>query len=362
MLQIIRGNIVDLPINSSLSYYWCSGFMISGFLVIQIISGIILSLLYVADVNLSFPCIMELTNDSLFSWCVRYVHIWSVSFIFIVFSVHMGRALYYSSYTKVPVWNVGFILYLIMMVEAFLGYILPWHQMSYWAATVLTSVVQSIPFIGLKLYNFIVGGFSVTNVTLMRVFAAHVVLAFVIIGLSVVHLFYLHKTGSNNALFAPTGYTDAVYFHSYYTNKDFYCLMLLYFLCLFFIFYTPDLVLDAEAYLHADPLVTPASIKPEWYFLLYYAMLRSVSSKIGGLILVIVFLGVLWIPTSNYACCYFLSRQILFWLIVVLIILLSYLGGCHPEPPYVFISQLGSLLIVLALISYKFFWNFKSGF
>nr|YP_010372298.1 cytochrome b [Capsala martinieri]UOX29718.1 cytochrome b [Capsala martinieri] len=359
MLNIVRNNVLDLPTNASLSYYWCSGFMISGFLIVQIASGIILSLLYVADVNLSFPCVMELTNDSMFSWFVRYVHIWGVSFIFVVFCVHMGRALYYSSYTKVPVWNIGFILYLLMMVEAFLGYILPWHQMSYWAATVLTSVVQSVPLVGPKLYNFIVGGFSVTNVTLMRVFAAHVILAFVIIGLSGLHLFYLHKVGSNNPLFAPSGYTDVVHFHSYYTNKDFYCLMVMYGLCLFLIFYNPDMVLDAEAYLHADPLVTPASIKPEWYFLVYYAMLRSINSKIGGLVLVIIFLLVLWLPTNNYACCYHVSRQVLFWTIITNVILLSYLGACHPEPPYVFISQFSSILSVLCLFLYKFGWSYS---
>nr|YP_006460023.1 cytochrome b [Tetrancistrum nebulosi]ADN44059.1 cytochrome b [Tetrancistrum nebulosi] len=358
MLNLLRGNLLDLPTNSSLSYYWCSGFMISGFLVIQLVSGIILSLLYVADVNLSFPCVMEITNDSMFSWVVRYLHIWGVSFIFILFSVHMGRALYYSSYTKVPLWNVGFILYLLMMVEAFLGYILPWHQMSYWAATVLTSVVQSVPLIGGTLYTFIVGGFSVTNVTLVRVFAAHVVLAFIIVGASIIHLFYLHKVGSNNSLFLPSGYTDVVYFHSYYTNKDLFCLFSLVCLCFILIFVSPDLVLDVESYLQADPLVTPASIKPEWYFLFYYAMLRSVSSKIGGLILVIVFLFMLWLPTNNYSCNYFLARQGLYWVIVTQLLLLSYLGACAPEDPYVIISQVSSFISVFSLILYKGFWSY----
>lgn len=160
-------------------------------------------------------------------------------------------------------WNVGFILYLLMMVEAFLGYILPWHQMSYWAATVLTSVVQRVPVVGAKLYTFIVGGFSVTNVTLVRVFAAHVVLAFVIVGGAILHLFYLHKSGSNNRLFLSNGYRDVVHFHSYYTRKDVFCLLLLYTLCLGLMFLNPDWVLDVERYLHADPMVTPASIKPE---------------------------------------------------------------------------------------------------
>lgn len=180
-----------------------------------------------------------------------------------------------------------------MMVEAFLGYILPWHQMSYWAATVLTSVLGSVPFVGSVLYKFVVGGFSVTNVTLVRVFSAHVCLAFVIVGLSVIHLFYLHKRGSKNPLFVSGGYGDIVLFHSYFTNKDGFVLMFLLMLCCFFLLVCPDLVLDVESYIQADPMVTPVSIKPEWYFLAFYAMLRSIESKVGGLILVLVFLFVL---------------------------------------------------------------------
>nr|QJD07081.1 cytochrome b [Ancyrocephalus mogurndae] len=354
MLNLFRSNIVDLPTNSSLNYYWCSGFMISGFLALQIVSGILLSLLYVADSNLSFSCVMSITNDALFSWVVRYVHIWGVTFIFLVFSIHMGRALYYGSYSKRAVWNVGFVLYLLMMVEAFLGYILPWHQMSYWAATVLTSVVQSVPVVGPLFYTYIVGGFSVTNTTLVRVFAAHVVLALVIVAFSVIHLFYLHKSGSNNSLFAPSGYTDVVAFHGYYTNKDLFCLAALYSVCLALIFYSPDAVIDVEAYLQADSLVTPSAIKPEWYFLFFYAMLRSVSSKIGGLVLVIIFLFVLWLPTKGQSCSYSVIRQVAFWSLASQLILLSYLGACSPESPYVAVSQVSSLLTIVCITVIKF--------
>lgn len=157
----------------------------------------------------------------------------------------------------------------------------------------LTSIVDSIPFVGSAIYKFIVGGFSVTNVTLVRVFSAHVCLAFIIVGLRVMHLFYLHRSGSNNPLFAPSGYTDAILFHSYFTFKDGFVLMVLLRVCGFLVFSVPDFVLDTESYIQADPLVTPASIKPEWYFLAFYAMLRSVESKVGGLILVLAFLFVL---------------------------------------------------------------------
>nr|YP_010401646.1 cytochrome b [Cryptocotyle lingua]UQU69044.1 cytochrome b [Cryptocotyle lingua] len=356
MLSVVRGNVVDLPTNLSLSYFWCGGFMISVFLVIQIVSGIILSLLYVADAGLSFGCVLDFVNEGLFLWFVRYAHIWGVTFIFVLFLAHMGRSFYYSSYSKLGVWNVGFILYLLMMVEAFLGYILPWHQMSYWAATVLTSILNSVPVIGGSLFKFIVGGFGVTNVTLVRVFSAHVCLAFIIAGFSVIHLFYLHKGGSNNPLSVSGGYSDVVLFHSYFTVKDGLVLMVLLLLLGVFLLVSPDWVLDVESYIQADPLVTPVSIKPEWYFLAFYAMLRSIESKVGGLILVLVFLFVLWLPTFNSSCVYSVGRQYIFWSCCSLFFILSYLGACHPEAPFILISKTSSVMIVLFLVAFKGLW------
>nr|YP_010702650.1 hypothetical protein P1R15_mgp03 [Sparganum proliferum]CAI7563734.1 cob [Sparganum proliferum] len=357
MVLLLRRNVVDLPTNYSLNYYWCSGFMISAFMVVQVITGVVLSLLYVADSELSFRCVMDLSNDSFFTWGVRYWHIWGVSILFVLFFVHMGRALYYSSYTKKGVWNVGFILYLLTMAEAFLGYILPWHQMSYWAATVLTAIAESIPLVGPTVFKYLVGGFSVTNVTLMRVFSAHVCLGFVILGLMVLHLFYLHSSGSNNPLFSSFGYGDVVYFHSYFTTKDFFCLVVLCCVLVGFMWLVPDLVMDTEGYLESDPLVTPVSIKPEWYFLIYYAMLRSVESKIGGLVLVASLLFFMWVPTFNDSSSYFVTRQIIFWIFVCLFVGLTYLGGCHPEYPYLGICQLFSVGAVAFMFAYKLFWS-----
>nr|AKC58416.1 cytochrome b [Eurytrema pancreaticum] len=364
MLSLIRSNVFDLPTNISLSYWWCSGFMISGFMVLQIISGMVLSFLYVCGSELSFACVMSLTNECLYTWLIRYSHIWGVTFIFIFIFVHIGRALYYSSYSKYSVWNVGFLLYLLMMVEAFLGYILPWHQMSYWAATVLTSVIDSIPVVGSSVYRFIVGGFSVGEATLIRVFSAHICLAFLIIGLSVLHLFYLHKEGSNNPLFISLGYGDVVMFHSYFTVKDGFAFVVSLFLYVGFMWLCPDLIVDTEAYIMANPLVTPVSIKPEWYFLPFYAMLRSVESKIGGLLLVLLFLFLLWLPTYNEACCYYDLRQLMFWFIVSSFFLLGYIGACHPEFPYVFVGKVFSLLLILLLAMFKGTWivPYSNGF
>lgn len=356
MLSIVRTNVVDLPTNLSLSYFWCGGFMIRVFLVLQVVSGVILSLLYVADTGVRFGCVLSFIGEDLFIWFVRYLHVWGVTFIFVLFLVHMGRSFYYSSYSKLGVWNVGFILYIVMMVEAFLGYILPWHQMSYWAATVLTSILQRVPVVGGRLYNFIVGGFGVTNVTLVRVFSAHVCLAFVIIGFRVMHLFYLHRSGSNNPLSVSGGYRDVVLFHSYFTVKDGLVLVFLLFLLGMLLLVSPDCVLDVERYIQADPLVTPVSIKPEWYFLAFYAMLRSVESKVGGLILVLVFLFLMWLPTFNESCVYRVVRQFVFWSRCSVFFLLSYLGACHPEFPFVFISKASSVLIILFLMRFKGLW------
>nr|UKQ56140.1 cytochrome b [Gyrodactylus sp. FZ-2021] len=356
MISLLKNNVYDLPTNSGLNYYWCSGFVLSGIIVLQLITGIILSLLYVADQNLSFSCVMGFSNEDLSLWFVRYFHIWGASSIFFIMFIHMFRGLYYGSYNKALLWTLGFLLYVMMMIEAFLGYILPWHQMSYWAATVLTGVVQSVPFIGDLVYNYIVGGFGVTNITLVRMFAAHVILAFVIVGLIVVHLYYLHRQGSNNSLSLSNGYSDVVYFHHYYSIKDLFCIITVIFFILLSLLVFPDLVLDSEAYLNADPLTTPVNIKPEWYFLFYYAMLRSISSKIGGLVLVIVFLFVFWLPYSNnkVGSEYNLFFQLNFWLIITSLLILTYLGACHPEWPYDWISFISSLLTIVLFFNLKF--------
>nr|QZZ81258.1 cytochrome b [Prosthogonimus pellucidus] len=356
MYSLFCRNVIDLPTNISLNYFWCGGFMLSFFLLLQVVSGVVLSLLYVSDCLVSFGCVLDISGDSFFGWVVRYLHVWGVSFIFCLLLIHIGRSLYYSSYVKFAVWNVGFVLYLLMMVEAFLGYVLPWHQMSYWAATVLTSILQVLPLIGPVLYKFVVGGFSVTGVTLVRVFSLHVCLAFLLIGLSVLHLYYLHASGSNNPLVLGAGYGDFVFFSSYYVLKDGFVLFVLLSFLFFFMWGCPDFFLDVESFIEADPLVTPVSIKPEWYFLAFYAMLRSVSSKLGGLVLVIIFLVLLWLPSLNSSCVYYLDRQFVFWLFVWFFFVLSVLGSLHPEVPFVSVSFYVSLLAVLLLSVFKGGW------
>nr|ARO49929.1 cytochrome b [Echinococcus equinus] len=355
MVVLFRRNLIDLPINYSLNYYWSSGFVLSMFMVLQIFTGVLLSFSYVADFMCSFFMVMNLSNDSFFTWCLRYWHMVGVNVLFILLFFHMGMALYYGSYIKKGVWNVGFVLYLLVMGEAFTGYILPWHQMSYWAATVLTSIVDSLPIVGSIVYKYVVGGFSVSGITLIRVLSVHICLGFVILGLMVVHLFYLHKMGNSNPLFSFYSFNDLVYFHSYFSVKDLVLFLVTCSLVVFWLFFVPDLLVDIEAYLEADYLNTPVSIKPEWYFLAFYAILRCINSKVGGLLLIISFIFFLWIPTEGGSSVYSIWRQINFWLIVSLFLSLTYLGGCHPEYPYLVVCQLFSVIMVLMMFVFKLY-------
>lgn len=356
MTRIIRRNLVDLPTNYSLNYFWCSGFMLSSFMVLQIITGVVLSFLYIADPIKRFSIVMKFSRESFYTWCLRYWHIWGVKVLFVLFLLHIGRSLYYSRYSKKGVWKVGFILYLLLMGEAFTGYVLPWHQMSYWAATVLTSVVSRLPVFGPVVYKYVVGGFGVDDITLIRVFSVHVCLGFVIIGFMLLHMYYLHRRGSNNILFSPSSFSDLVYFHSYFRVKDFLCFMVVICIVIFVMLYNSDILLDVEGYIEADKLNTPIRIKPEWYFLVYYSMLRCIESKLGGLRLIVSFLFFLWIPTFNNCSVYFFYRQFLFWSIVGLYVSLTYLGSCHPEYPYMYIGKLFSLRLVAFMLLFKLLW------
>nr|QDO72051.1 cytochrome b [Schistosoma haematobium] len=354
MWSLVRNNLVDLPTSLGLSYLWCIGFVLSVFMVFQVVTGVILSMFYSSFSNFYF---IVWADDNFVYWMVRYLHIWGVSVIFVLLYIHICRGLYYSSYSKVLVWSSGFVLYLLVMVEAFLGYVLPWHQMSYWAATVLTSIILSVPIFGSSIYSYIVGGYSVTvDETLVRFFPIHVILGIGLLGLIVVHLFYLHKIGSSVPLFLYDSYSDSVYFHKYYTIKDSFVFMFILLILFIFVIGNPNLVLDCEAFIEANLLVTPSNIKPEWYFLGYYAILRSISSKLGGLIFVLVILFIMWVPNNNCSCIYSFSRQLVFWFIVSIGVELSYIGACHVEYPYVLVSQVSSVLFLCFLVIFKIFW------
>lgn len=215
--------------------------------------------------------------------------------------------------------------------------------MSYWAATVLTTIVQGLPILGSSLYSYVVGGFGVTGITLIRVFSAHVCLGFILIGLLIIHIYYLHINGSNNPLFSLFGVSDIVFFHSYFSAKDLFSVLFVATITMLGMLLSPDIVVDQDGYLQANVLQTPASIKPEWYFLAYYAVIRCIESKIGGLVVVTRILFFSWLPSSNYSCVYSINRQVIFWGVCVLFIILTYLGLCHPDYPYLDICKVSGV-------------------
>lgn len=355
MVSVFRRKLIDLPISYSLNYYWRKGFILSMFIVLQIVTGVFLSFIYIGDYLSRFFVVLGSSKDSFYVWCLRYWHIIGVNLLFILIFVHMGRSLYYGRYSKSGVWNIGFLLYFLVMGEAFTGYILPWHQMSYWAATVLTSIVDSIPVFGRTLYKYIVGGFSVSGDTLVRILSVHICLGFLVLGFIVLHLFYLHKNGRGKPLYSFVNLSDLIYFHSYYTAKDLLLFKVVVRMALFWMFYCPDALMDVESYLEADPLSTPVSIKPEWYFLPFYAILRCIGSKLGGLMLVLSLLFFFWVPTGGNVSRFNAVRQLKFWCIVRLFICLVYLGGCHPEYPYLVVCQVFRVLILILIFLFKLY-------
>ncbi len=331
----------------NLNYFWNLGSIAGVALVIQIITGIVLAMHYTPHVDHAFDSVENIMRNVNYGWLIRYMHVVGASMFFAVVYIHIARGLYYGSY-KAPrelLWHIGIIIFLVMMATAFMGYVLPWGQMSYWGATVITLLFSAIPLIGDNIVTWLWGGFSVANPTLNRFFALHYLLPFIIVALVCLHLIALHRHGSNN----PTGIDiiskkDTIDFHPYYTVKDFFGFSIYFLIFAFFIFYQPNYLGHPDNYIPADPLLTPAHIVPEWYFLPFYAILRAVPSKFGGVtlmfssILVLFFLP--WLDCSrvrsaNYRPIY----RIAFWLFIIDCLILGYVGGRPPIEPYLTISR-----------------------
>jgi len=285
-------------------------------------------------------------RDVFYGWLIRYAHANGASFFFICVYIHMARGLYFNSYTKprVLLWSVGVVIYILMMATAFLGYVLPWGQMSFWGATVITNLLSAIPYIGTALVEFVWGGFSVDNATLNRFFSLHYLLPFILAALVVVHLIALHEHGSNNPL-GISSKVDRLPFHPYFTYKDLVGFFVFFLIFFGFVFYQPNLMGHADNYIPANPLVTPVSIVPEWYFLPFYAILRAIPSKLGGVIgmfgALLILLALPWLETSKVRGAGFRPvMKFFFWLFVVNFFLLMYCGGQHAEEPFITLSRI----------------------
>nr|BAT32823.1 cytochrome b [Hynobius tokyoensis] len=366
LIKIINGSFVDLPTPSNLSSLWNFGSLLGICLIAQIITGLFLAMHYTADTSSAFSSVAHICRDVNYGWLMRNIHANGASFFFICIYLHIGRGLYYGSYMYKETWNIGVILLFLVMATAFVGYVLPWGQMSFWGATVITNLLSAVPFIGDSLVQWIWGGFSVDKATLTRFFAFHFLFPFLIAGASIIHLLFLHETGSNN----PTGIysnMDKVPFHPYFSYKD--ALGFLIMLTALFILslLTPNLLGDPDNFTPANPLVTPPHIQPEWYFLFAYAILRSIPNKLGGVLALLTSIIILMltpmIHTSKQRSLTFRPMtQILFWLMVSNTLILTWIGGQPVEQPFIEIGQAAStlyFLLFLIIIPLTGWWENK---
>nr|BAI63528.1 cytochrome b [Cynops ensicauda] len=354
MLKIINNSFIDLPTPSNISYWWNFGSLLGICLITQIITGLFLAMHYTADTQSAFSSVAHICRDVNHGWLVRNIHANGASFFFICIYLHIGRGLYYGSYLFKETWNIGVVLLLLVMATAFVGYVLPWGQMSFWGASVITNLLSAIPYVGGSLVEWVWGGFSVDKATLTRFFAFHFLLPFLIAGMSMIHLLFLHETGSNNPTGIPSN-QDKVSFHPYFSYKDLLGFLLALLILLLISLIVPNLLVDPENFIPANPLMAPPHIKPEWYFLFAYAILRSIPNKLGGVIALLMSILILMftpmLHTSKQRSLTFRSTsQTLFWLLVANTLILTWIGGMPVEPPFTEIGQVASVLYFLLFI------------
>lgn len=339
LLSIINYSIINLPVPINLNNWWNFGSILGLCLIIQLLSGIILSIHYTANINLAFESVRHITRDVNYGWLIRTIHSNGASIFFVCLYLHTGRGIYYSSYKFVNTWTMGVIIILLTMGTAFLGYVLPWGQISFWGATVITNLISAIPYVGDILVKWIWGGFSVDNSTLTRFFSLHFIIPFIISAIVIIHLFFLHLTGSNNPLGIKSE-IDKIPFHPYYSIKDIMGFTIIITALMTLTLAEPYMLSDPDNFVTANPMVTPIHIQPEWYFLFAYAILRSIPNKLGGVIaLISSILIILILPISIKikfkGIQFYPARQIIFWIYINNVIILTWIGARPVEEPYI---------------------------
>ena len=365
LMRFADENLLSFPTPKNLNYFYTFGFILTMCLVTQIITGIVLAMHYVPNTSLAFDSIEHIMRDVNYGWLIRYMHSNGASMFFLAVFIHMFRGLYYGSY-KEPreiIWILGVVIFLLMIITGFMGYVLPWGQMSFWGATVITNLVATIPVIGEPILTLLLGGYSVDNPTLNRFFSLHYLLPFVIFGVVILHIWALHVTGNNN----PTGIEvkdskDTISFHPYYTVKDLFAYVVFLLMFCYFIFYNPNILGHPDNYIEADPMLTPAHIVPEWYLLPFYAILRAVPDKLMGVLLmfgsIVVLFFLPWLDTMKVKSArYRPLYKIFFLFFVIFCLLLGYLGAKPPEGIYLFLSRVSTIyyfaffLVIMPILS-----------
>nr|UCL51394.1 cytochrome b [Tinamus tao] len=354
LIKVINNSLIDLPSPSNISAWWNFGSLLGICLITQILTGLLLATHYTADTSLAFHSVAHICRDIQYGWLIRNLHANGASFFFICIYLHIGRGLYYGSYLYKETWNTGVILLFTLMATAFVGYVLPWGQMSFWGATVITNLLSAIPYIGQTLVEWAWGGFSVDNPTLTRFFALHFLLPFLIASLSIIHLTFLHESGSNNPL-GIISHCDKIPFHPYFTTKDILGFALLFIPLLTLTFFSPNLLGDPENFTPANPLTTPPHIKPEWYFLFAYAILRSIPNKLGGVLaltasILILLLTPLLHKSKLRSMTFRPMSQVLFWLLLANLLILTWIGSQPVEHPFIIIGQVASFTYFLTML------------
>lgn len=344
LFKIANGALVDLPAPSNITTWWNFGSLLGLCLGVQIVTGLFLAIHYTANIDLAFSSVAHICRDVNYGWLLRTIHANGASFFFICLYLHTGRGIYYGSYLYLYTWSIGVIIIFLVMGTAFLGYVLPWGQMSFWGATVITNLASAIPYIGTDLVQWLWGGFAVDNATLTRFFTFHFLFPFIVAAAVIVHLLFLHQTGSNNPLGIPNN-IDKIPFHHYFTLKDIVGIFVIITALLLLTLLNPYLLGDPDNFIPANPLVTPAHIQPEWYFLFAYAILRSIPNKLGGVVSLVLSIAILLILPFTHKgkfrrLAFYPVNQIIFWRLVSIVFLLTWIGARPVEDPYILTGQI----------------------
>nr|YP_010968313.1 cytochrome b [Ceriagrion nipponicum]WNN67123.1 cytochrome b [Ceriagrion nipponicum] len=353
LFKIGNNALIDLPSPSNISIWWNFGSLLGLCLVLQILTGLFLAMHYTANIDMAFYSVNHICRDVNNGWLLRTLHANGASMFFICIYLHIGRNIYYGSYKYMHTWSVGVIILFLVMATAFMGYVLPWGQMSFWGATVITNLLSAIPYLGTMLVQWVWGGFAVDNATLTRFFTFHFVLPFIVAAATMVHLLFLHQTGSNNPMGLNSD-SDKIPFHPYFSWKDVVGFLMLIMFLVILSLVNPYMLGDPDNFIPANPLVTPVHIQPEWYFLFAYAILRSIPNKLGGVIALVMSIAILFImpiyQSKFRGLQFYPINQMLYWSMVSTVVLLTWIGARPVENPYIITGQILTVVYFLFYI------------